>query len=141
MNASAVMLVSIMVCQSCHEALCAGSNPRARPALFTRTSTFLKSGGRFINSVRRDVLSVRSQAMMWQLANFDNRVATDFNLSRRRAISTSFAFSVENRSAIASPIPLDAPVTSTTLYSFFMVDSLLYQASLYMVYGVFVDFI
>src|SRR5438067_3968792 len=89
-----------------------------RPALLTRTSTRSKSrraeATKERASARRDT-STRLVVTCGEPAA-RQRWATDWRRSRRRAQSASRAPLAAKASAVASPIPLEAPVIRTTLF-------------------------
>src|SRR5260363_139209 len=107
-----LMLVSIMVCQSSICARSAGSSPSANPELLIRTSTSKKSCGRDSGSFGR-VAGARTSSCRGNNLG-PNSSARDCKRSLRRAAAMTELPAFTKALAVAAPMPLDAPVISTS---------------------------
>src|SRR3954453_5822539 len=99
-------LTSYIHCQSSMLASAIGSTPSAPPALFTST----RQPGTASASAATDSSSRTSRATAWPSISF----ASASSRSTRRAAQTTSKPSVASLRAVASPIPLLAPVTTAT---------------------------
>ena len=87
------------------------------PALFTKTSIEPKVSFASFCRCCQSFLLVTSPATTIALPpSFSILDFSSWSLSSRLAVSTTFAPSFESLRAVASPIPLDAPVMITVLF-------------------------
>src|SRR6478752_10378025 len=112
-QARPAQLVSIICCQLSGSARCAGSRPRASPALLTRMSISANAAGKDCTAAATADWSCTSSSTGCTSAPSSS--ASSSRRSRRRAAMTTRAPSVANLRAMAAPNPALAPVTRTVV--------------------------
>src|SRR6201999_2325961 len=116
-NSTPLRLTSTIASQSSTQCSSNGETGMM-PALLTRTSSRPKVSTASDTNPARSLRRLTSVTLATASPpDDDSRAATAFNRSARRAPSTSLAPRSASRSAVASPIPLLAPVIATTLPS------------------------
>ncbi len=106
---SPAMLVATISSQPASDADCAGSMPRASPALLTSTSTSRQPSGRLPGRAATAAASVTSSSTACTAKPSSSARAA--RRSARRAHAMTRWPSRTNRLAIAAPKPAEAPVT------------------------------
>jgi hypothetical protein len=111
--------VSIMRSQSSGSASWIGASPAASPAEFTSTSTSRHVSGSAPSAARTASRSRTSSviASVPMPCSCSSSSASASSRSPRRATSTSRSPAAANERAHASPMPLDAPVTTTVRFA------------------------
>ena len=99
-------LVSYIVCHFCSSALATGSSPRAPPALLTSS----RQGPTAPQNASTDARSVTSRGKA--RASDPSCDASASRRSTRRAPMTTSNPAATSASAVAAPMPLEAPVTT-----------------------------